>query len=103
MEISDEQINRMMERYKKGLETKKQLYHDVKKHDPEFVAKNRERARLHYENNKDKKKQNYEKNKERNKLLNLFNYYKKKDMLDKLQDKYPEKYKQLQDMGKIES
>ena len=103
MEMSDEQINRMMKRYKKGLETKKQLYHDVKKHDPEFIAKNRERARLHYENNKEKKKQNYEKNKERNKLLNLFNYYKKKDMLDKLQDKYPEKYKQLQDMGKIES
>ncbi|MAB50951.1 hypothetical protein [Marinobacter sp.] len=101
--MTDEQITRMLERYKKGLEIKKQQYHDVKKHDPEFVARNRERARLHYENNKEKKKQNYEKNKERNKLLNLFNYYKKKDMLDKLQDKYPEKYKQLQDMGKIES
>jgi len=103
MEMSDEQIIQMMKRYKKGLETKKQLYHDVKKHDPDFIAKNRERARLHYEKNKEKKRQNYEKNKERNKLLNLFNYYKKKDMLDKLQDKYPEKYKQLQDMGKIES
>ena len=92
MEMTDEQITRMLERYKKGLEIKKQQYHDVKKHDPEFVARNRERARLHYENNKEKKKH-----------LNLFNYYKKKDMLDKLQDKYPEKYKQLQDMGKIES
>lgn len=103
MDMSDQQITRMMERYKKGLETKKQLYHDVKKHDPEFVAKNRERARLHYEKNKEKKRQNYEKNKERNKLLNLFNYYKKKDMLDKLQEKYPEKYKELVNMGKIES
>ena len=39
MEMSDEQINRMMKRYKKGLETKKQLYHDVKKHDPDFIRR----------------------------------------------------------------
>jgi len=101
--MSDDQITRMLERYKKGLETQKQKYHDIKKHDPEFIAQNRERARLHYEKNKEKKKQNYTRNKERNKLLSMFNYYNKKDMLDKLQEKYPDKYKQLQDMGKIES
>ena len=93
--MSDEQISRMMDRYKKGLETKKKLYHDVKKHDPEFVAKNRERARLHYHNNKHIKKEKYENNKDFLKAKSLLQYYKYNNKVNIFKDKHPEKVELL--------
>jgi len=103
MELTDEQIQKMLERYKKTLHVKKEKYHTIDKYDDEYMSKNRERSKRYYEMNKDKHRQYYETNKERSRLMSRLYYYKKRDALDQFMIKYPEQYKQLQIMGKIDS
>ncbi len=101
MDLSNEQIANVLEKYKRKLEYDRNRYHNVKKLDTSFIEKNRERARNHYQNNKDKKKEYYQSNQEKNKLINQYYYYKRLNKLDVLESKYPDKYKKLCEMGKI--
>ena len=103
MEMSDEKIKNMVDRYMSNLEKKKELYHSVHKHDEEFMQRNRERANKHFQMNKDKKKQYYQDNIESKKLNNLYYYYKKKDKMDLFKSKHPDKYDKLVKMGKIKN
>ena len=101
MDLSNEQIEKVLEKYKKKLQYDRDRYHNVKKLDSTFMEKNRQRARNHYETNKDKRKEYYMNNRENKKLINQFYYYNRLNKLDVLKDKYPDKYIKLCEMGKI--
>jgi len=94
MEYSDEQINHILNVYKTQRERDKMNY-QKKKLNPDFVQKNRDRAKKHYYDNKEKRITNYELNKELQKAKTSYHYYKKKDNIDKFKEKYPERYNML--------
>tara|TARA_R100000734_G_scaffold6948_1_gene5758 strand:- start:5228 stop:5545 length:318 start_codon:yes stop_codon:yes gene_type:complete len=103
MDLTDEYIQSLVDNHKKKLQYYSDRYHNIKKHDPEYMKSNRERARLHYEKNKEKKKENYEKNKPLMRAKNSYYYYKKINKLDDFKTKHTEKYDLLVKAGSIAS
>jgi len=102
MDLTDNQIQNILSSYKKKREREKKYYHEVLKYDEEYKNKNKQRSKEHYHNkNKEKKKEYYEKNKDILNLKSLYNYYLKKDMLDKFKNKHNEKYNILVSKGII--
>ena len=101
MEFTDEQIEQILLRYKKSIEYNRDRYHNIRKNDPEYQRKNRERAKKHYESNKDHKKQYYEKNKEDLNMKQKYRYYKSRDNIEGYKTKFPEYYKKLVEIGFI--
>jgi hypothetical protein len=45
MTFDDDQINKIINQYKKTRERERKYYHEVKKNNEDFVNKNRERAK----------------------------------------------------------
>ena len=90
-ELSDDEIEKIIGMYKKKRDYDNQKYQE-KKDDPEFIKKNRERARKYYENNKKKKYEAYKLDKEYYSARSTYNYYKKSDRLSLFKDKHKEKY-----------
>ena len=102
MDLTPEQIARVLTNYKNKRERENKYYHEVTKNKEEFRIKNRERAKNHYQNGyKEKKKENYNNNKEFLKTKSLFNYYKKNDKIDVFKSKHEDKYKMLLEKGVI--
>ena len=91
-DLSDDKIKQILERYKRKQLMDKNRYHNIRKIDPEFVKRNRERAREHYALNKDIKKEYYETHIELKKARSLVNYYTKLGRLDEFKEKYPERW-----------
>jgi len=103
MDLTAEQIARVLTNYKNKRIRETNYYHNVTKNKEEFKLKNRQRAKDHYANGyKEKKKQNYENNKELQQTKSLFNYYKKNDKIDKFKEKHESKYQMLLDKGIIQ-
>ena len=103
MEYSSAQIEQILKSYKMKREREIKYYHEVKKFDEEYINKNRERAKKHYQNGyKEKKKEYYENNKDIMKAKSSYNYYKKIDKIDVFKEKHPDKYKLLVEKGLIE-
>ena len=99
MDLSQEQIDRILANYKKKRERENKYYHEVSKDNEQFKMKNRERAKAHYDRaGKDMKKYKYESNKE---ILQIFNYYRKNDKLDLFKEKHESKYNILVEKGII--
>ncbi len=101
MDLTDEQISKVLQKYKHKIEYDRNRYHTLKKVDPIFMEQNRARAKQHYYNNIERKKEYYKLNVDKKKLLNLYYYYSKRDKLDVLKIKHPDKYEELCNMGKI--
>ena len=102
MDLTADQIARILINYKNKRERENKYYHDVLKNSEEYKIKNRERAKEHYNNGyKEKKKQNYEANKEFIKYKSLYNYYKRNDKIDIFKDKHIDKYNFLIEKGYI--
>ena len=99
-EFTETQINKILTDYKNRRLRDKMRYENIKD-DEEFKIKNRERAKLHYIQNKDKRKEKYIENNDLMKARNSYYYYKKKDKLDILQTKYPERWQLLIDNNYI--
>tara|TARA_R110000744_G_scaffold73219_1_gene146663 strand:+ start:56 stop:367 length:312 start_codon:yes stop_codon:yes gene_type:complete len=90
---SEEQIQKILLNYKKKRDRENKYYQEVTKHNEDFKAKNRERAKSHYDRvGKDMKKDGYEKNKDIRKAKSLYNYYKKNDKIDMFIEKHKEKH-----------
>ncbi len=103
MDLTAEQIARVLTNYKNKRIRETNYYHNVTKNKEEFKLKNRQRAKDHYANGyKEKKKQNYENNKELQQIKSLYNYYKKNDKIDKFKEKHEAKYQTLLDKGIIQ-
>jgi len=91
MELSDDQTHKILEAYKRKRTKEKERY-DKLKTDPEFVQKNRDRARAYYIAHRDKKVETYKMNKEIKSAKSLFHYYKSQGREDEFILKYPQKY-----------
>lgn len=94
IDLTEQEIEKVLKSYKNKKEREKIRYENNKS-DPEFIAKNRARAKNHYENNKDKYKLKYENNKDLMKARNSYYYYKGKNQLDKMKEKFPERVELL--------
>tara|TARA_Y100000593_G_C4192874_1_gene277808 strand:+ start:232 stop:579 length:348 start_codon:yes stop_codon:yes gene_type:complete len=94
MEYTDEQISHILNVYKTQRERDKISY-QKKKLNPDFMQKNRDRAKKHYYDNKEKISNNYQLNKELQKAKSSYHYYKKRDNIDKFKKKYPDRYDML--------
>jgi hypothetical protein len=102
MDLTAEQIARILTNYKNKRIRETKYYHEVTKNKEEFKIKNRERAKAHYYNGyKDKKKENYLNNKDFIKTKSLYNYYKRNDKIEIFKDKHEDKYKMLLEKGFI--
>jgi hypothetical protein len=102
MDLTAEQIAKILTNYKNKRERENKYYHEVTKDKEEFKIKNRQRAKNHYHNGyKEKKKENYSNNKELLKNKSLYNYYKNKDKIDVFKEKHEDKFKMLVEKGFI--
>lgn len=99
-EFTETQINKILTDYKNRRLRDRMRYETIKDNE-EFKIKNRQRAKLHYEKNKDKRKEKYIENNDLMKARNSYYYYKKKDKLDDLKTKYPERWQLLLDNNYI--
>jgi hypothetical protein len=101
IDLTDEQIQKIIKSYKQKMVREKKYYHDVQKNDEQYKIKNRERANKFYHDDKngyrDKKLQKYQEDKEFITAKSSYYYYKKKNNLDKFKEKSPEKYQLLID------
>jgi hypothetical protein len=93
-QLSDNEISRILELYKIQRERDRVKY-EQRKQDPEFMKKNRERAKKHYEENKHNRVNKYSENKDLQKAKSSYHYYKNKDNLDKFKERFPERYELL--------
>ena len=100
-QYTDEQIKSILKQYKKSLEYQRHVYHTRRKLSPDFMEKNRERAKAHYLKNKEKKDNYYSVNKEIIKTKNQFRYYQRKNNIAGFKNKFPEKYEHLVSIGFI--
>ena len=101
MEFTDEQIEQILLRYKKSIEYNRHRYHTMRKNDPEFQKKNRERSKRHYDSHKEQKKEYYKNNREELNMKQKYRYYKSKDNIEVYKTKFPENYKKLVEIGFI--
>tara|TARA_R110000737_G_scaffold157324_1_gene185849 strand:+ start:16899 stop:17210 length:312 start_codon:yes stop_codon:yes gene_type:complete len=100
MDLSEEQIDRILANYKKKRERENKYYHEVSKDNEKFKIKNRERAKSHYQRNgKEMKKERYESNREILQIKSLYNYYKKNDKIEIFKEKHETKYNILIEKG----
>ena len=102
MDLTAEQIARVLTNYKNKRIRENKYYHEVTKNKEEFKIKNRERAKAHYENGyKQKKRENYTNNKDILKNKALYNYYKRNDKIEVFKEKHEDKFKMLSEKGLI--
>ena len=101
MEFTEDQVKIILEKYKKSLQDNRDRYHNVRKINPEFMEKNRQRSREHYKNNTQKKVDYYNNHKIEINIKQRFRYYKKKNDIEKFKEKFPDDYKMLIDTGYI--
>ena len=97
-ELTELEINKIVENYKKQKLREKTKYQNVKDND-DFKIKNRERARLHYQNNKAIKKQKYQDHRDILNAKSLLQYYKYNDKVDIFKDKHQDKLEILNKYG----
>lgn len=98
--LSESEINKIIESYKKRREYEKGYYNSIKDTD-DFKMKNRARAKAHYDKNKDIKLQKYKDNKDILNAKSTFNYYKKINKLEDFKEKKSEKYELLKSINFI--
>lgn len=101
MDFTEEEIQKILMKYKKSIQYNRDKYHKERKFNPEFMEKNRERAKDHYNRNKEQKKDYYEKHREELNMKQRYRYYKKRDRVEKFQEKFPEEFKILNESGFI--
>ena len=102
MDLTEEQIAKVLTNYKNKRIRENKYYHEVTKNKEEFKIKNRERAKSHYENGyKEKKRENYANNKDVIKNKSLYNYYKRNDKIEVFKEKHEDKFKMLSEKGLI--
>jgi hypothetical protein len=94
-ELSEAQIQNILQSYKNKREREKQRYQEVKDSE-DFKSYNRNKARQHYINNKDKYKERYNDKKDFIKARNSYYYYKKTNNIEKFKNKHPERYELLE-------
>jgi len=102
MDLTEEQINKIVNNYKLKREKEKKHYHEVLKNNENFKENNRIRTKKHYHDGyKELKKEKYKENKDYYKALSSYHYYKKSNRLDYFKEKNKDKYDILVEKGVI--
>lgn len=99
--MEEQLIKKAIEQYKKKKANEYYNYHNKYKLDPNFMQKNKERAKEHYDKNKDQRKLKYNDNKEFVKARSSYNYYKRNDKLETFKSKFPERVKILKEHANL--
>lgn len=99
MDLTQEEITRIIESHKRRREYDRNRYHSVLKHDPEFVKKNRHNARKHYEEKGQKKREHYAKDKAYLSARASYRYYKRSNREELFKQLHPQKYQLLVERG----
>lgn len=99
MEMSNDEIKKIINQYNRKREREKENYHTKLKCDEEWCQRNKERALNYYHQNKDKKKENYKRDKDFINSRSMFNYYKRNNRINEFKDKYPDKCELLKSRG----
>lgn len=99
--MNEKEIQRILTIHKNMLESSRKRYHEVKKHDPEFIKKNRERSNKWYELNKEKRKEKYDNERNTINAKASYNYYKRKNNLELFKVRHKAKYDILLNVGYI--
>jgi len=94
MDVTDEQIKNMLEKYKKEKTKRKERY-QIQKMDQSFIKDNRQRSKDYYEKNKEKYKQKYQDNKEIKQAKNSYYYYNKTNQISNFKLNHQDKYNLL--------
>ena len=89
LNLSNENILRILESYKEKRIYDKQRYHNKLKKNPEYMQKRRDTTADWIKNNPERHKKALEKSSERRKLQVKLNYYKKTNQIDKFKTKFP--------------
>ena len=87
--MNEETINRVILQYKKKKEKEYNNYHNKNKLDPDYMQKNKDRAKNHYNLNKEKRKESYSQNKDLVKARSSYYYYLKNNKIDTFKSKFP--------------
>ena len=95
--MSEDQTHKILEAYKRKRAQEKARYEKLKA-DPEFILKNRARAKAYYIANRDKKAETYRMNKEIRGAKSLFHYYQSQGREDEFIEKYPHKHELISEM-----
>ena len=85
-------VQKAIARYENEKQKRYDKYHDLLKHDPVFVAKNRENAKNHYYKHRAELTEKYKQSPETAKAKNLFRYYKRQNRVADFMTKHPEKW-----------
>jgi len=97
--MDEEKINHIIQQYKLKKEREYNNYHNVNKLNVDYMVKNKERAKAHYDAHSEDRKVKYKETADFVKARSSYNYYKKTNNLVKFREKFPEKVKILTDMG----
>tara|TARA_R110000796_G_scaffold42072_1_gene104283 strand:- start:140 stop:490 length:351 start_codon:yes stop_codon:yes gene_type:complete len=89
LNLTNENILRILESYKEKRIYDKQRYHNKLKKNPEYMKQRRETTAQWIKDNPERHKKAQEKSSERRKLQVKVNYYKKTNQLDKFKLKFP--------------
>ena len=96
---TEEEIAILVQRYDRKREQEHKRYHEQKKIDPEFIKKNRERAKKHYHKTLPQQRINYQNNKEYYTARGSYYYYKKQDRMNTFIQRYPDRVALLRERG----
>ena len=99
-QMTDEDIKKMVDFYKKQKERDRKRY-EKRRQNPEFMERNRQRARAHYQANKEAKKLKYENNRDFIGSRAHFYYYRNNNRVDEFIEKFPKKVSILENYGLI--
>ena len=94
-DLTDTRIKLLLEQYERKRQKEKERYERIKT-TPEFLEKNRMRARNYYHENKESKKNKYVENRELLNARSSYYYYKKQDKIELFKEKCPQKVKLLE-------
>lgn len=98
-QMTPEEVDHIVDKHKNQKTRDRKRYHETCKHDPVWVAKNRERSRIHYLKNKEKKKAEYDTDQPVKKAKVLLRYYMKQNRLEEFKTKHPQKWTLIQEVA----
>ena len=93
-ELTDIRVKSILEQYEKKRAREKERYDRIKETE-EFKIQNRERAKLHYHNNKEQSKNKYESDRDFHNARSSYYYFKRNDRLDIFKKTHPDKVQLL--------
>ena len=95
-DLTDTRIKQLLEQYERKRKKEKERYERIKT-TPEFLEKNRMRAKNYYHDHKESKKNKYIENRDLLNARSSYYYYKKLDKIELFKEKCPQKVKLLEE------